>query len=507
MPNTDGYTLRWRSYQIAWVITVCLLYGSCLSPEQKDEKIARQYCSNCHTFPEASLLPKAIWKTSVMPQMAFRMGRDLSTLNTLSSADRTEVMTILPPQSMVTEEEWQSIQRYYEKNAPDSLTFPQDKKQIALTLPGFQAEAIRVGSFPLHTFLDFDAGDHRIFLGSRLNKLYALNDQFQVQDSTTLTSPPSMLFREPDGSLTILLMGIMDPNDQAAGKLARMDGKTKAITTLIDSLKRPVHMARADLDRDGKEDYVICAFGNFTGNLLAFRNKGNGTYERRTLVNLPGARKTIIRDFDGNGLPDIMALMSQGDERIILLLNQGRFDFRVTTLLTFPPLYGSSYFDLKDFNGDGNLDILYTNGDNADYSMTLKPYHGVHVFLNTGNNEFKEWWFYNMHGASEAVAEDFDNDGDIDIAAVSFFPRFEAHAEEGFIYFKNTGTDYEPFATPLAKDGRWLRINADDVDRDGDKDILLTALDFNNGIPTDLLTTWKEKPVSVLLLRNTATMK
>ena len=29
---------------------------------------------------------------------------------------------------------------------------------------------------------------------------------------------------------------------------------------------------------------------------------------------------------------------------------------------------GSSYFELDDFNGDGFKDILYTCGDNADYT-------------------------------------------------------------------------------------------------------------------------------------------
>jgi hypothetical protein len=473
-----------------------------LSQEKKDEQLARQYCSSCHSFPDPTLLPKDVWESSVMPQMAFRMGRDLSELNTFTQADRSEVMAALPAQALVTDAEWAAIQRYYQKNAPVSLSFPVGGVPVAKALPGFNLETYRVGAFPLHTFIEFDSARHGFFLGSRLSKLYTLNDQFAATDSLSLESPPSMMLQNRDESLTVLLMGIMDPNDQPAGKLVQVDRRTKTITTIIDSLRRPVHMARADLDRDGDEDYVICAFGNFTGNLLAFRNTGNGTYERRTLVNLPGARKVIIRDFDGNGLPDIMALMSQGDERLILLLNQGKFDFRVTTLLTFPPVYGSSFFDLADFNADGKLDILYTNGDNADYSATLKPYHGVRLFLNNGNNEFTESWFYNMHGASEAVAADFDGDGDIDIAAVSLFPPFKSQADEGFIYFENTGKGYLPYTTPLAKTGRWLRINAHDFDQDGDKDILLTALDFNNGIPEDLLANWKANPVSLLVLRN-----
>lgn len=489
------------------IIATCTVLTGCLSQEQKDEQTARQYCGSCHTFPDAKLLPWTTWESSVMPQMSFRMGRDLSQLPTLSKADQSEVLPILPAQSMVTEEEWVAIQRYYQKNAPATLPIAADSGRIEQELKGFTAEQYRIAGFPLHTFTTYLKNDHAYFLGSRLSKLHRMNSQLIATDSFALDSPPSMIISEPGMPLTVLLMGIMDPNDQAAGKLIQLDLQNRQAVTLIDSLRRPVHVSQADLDGDGLSDYIICSFGNYTGDLSAFRNRGDGTFERRVLINIPGARKTIVRDFDNNGKPDIMVLMSQGDERLILLHNQGRFEFRQRTLLTFPPVYGSSYFDLADFNGDGHDDILYTNGDNADYSMVLKPYHGVRIYLNDGKNEFKQSWFYNMHGASEAVADDFDNDGDVDIAAVSFFPPFKAHPELGFIYFEATDTGYVPRTTSLAGEGRWLRINAEDIDDDGDKDLLLTALDFNRGIPEKLLSDWKLKPVSVLLLRNNASQR
>lgn len=479
----------------------CVLLSGCQTPEEKDEQTARQFCSSCHTFPDASLLPRHIWETTVLPQMAFRMGKDLSILSTLPRADQAEVMNTLPQQSMVTEEQWLSIQRYYQKNAPEALSLDTTKR-VDQTLSTLSPEAHKVGAFPLHTFIQFDSPSRTFLLGSRLSKLYRTDANFTPLDSFSLESPPSMVLRDDDHILTLLLMGIMDPNDQAAGKLVRLNTLNGTTTTLIDSLRRPVHMVRTDLDQDGLEDYIICSFGNYTGNLTTFRDRGNGTYERKVLIGLPGSRKVIVRDFDNNGKPDILALMSQGDERLILLLNHGRMDFRVTTLLTFPPVYGSSSFDIADFNKDGKWDILYTNGDNADYSITLKPYHGVRVFLNNGNNELKESWFYNMHGASEAVAYDFDEDGDVDIAAVSFFPPFRQHPEYGFMYFENTGKGYQPHTISQARDARWLRINAEDVDADGHQDIILTALDFNNGIPSALLEQWKAKPVSVLVLKN-----
>lgn len=158
---------------------------------------------------------------------------------------------------------------------------------------------------------------------------------------------------------------------------------------------------------------------------------------------------TVVKDFNEDGLPDVLALIIQGDERIALFTNRGKFKFSYQVLLRFPPVYGSSYFELADFNGDGNADILYTNGDNADYSTTLKPYHGVRIFLNDGENRFAESWFHPMHGASMARAVDFDEDGDPDIAAISFFPDFKNDPQRGFMYFENDKGKFTAFETPL----------------------------------------------------------
>ena len=220
------------------------------------------------------------------------------------------------------------------------------------------------------------------------------------------------------------------------------------------------------------------------------------------LQNLPGARKVVVRDFDNNGLPDVMALMTQGDERIVLLLNQGNFRFRIVTLLRFPPVYGSSYFDIGDFNHDGKMDILYANGDNADYSTTLKSYHGLRIFLNDGSNRFTESWSYPLNGVGQAEAVDFDKDGDLDIVAIAFFPDFQHHPEQGFVYFENTGHDFKPSITRLATQGRWLTLEIADIDHDHDDDVLVGALDFPGTVPGALMTQWMNRDVWILLLRN-----
>jgi hypothetical protein len=476
---------------VSLTVALSIFLFACETQPEKEERLAKQYCGSCHSFPDPKLLDKETWEKGVLPQMAFRMGMDYSLISSISKADQLEALKVIPENPMLSNEE-----------APDSLTVP--TQIITKAIQQFEVTPFRlpVLAAPLITLVSTDTLNSKIYLGNRYSKLYQLNTKFMLEDSIQLSSPPSnMLFRKNENPL-LLLMGIMDPNDQAKGELAQLKLSDHTFSKLIDSVKRPVHFEEVDLNRDNLKDYVICGFGNYTGALLAYENLGNGKFKKYYLQTLPGARKVIVKDFDKNGLMDIMALMSQGDEKIILLLNQGNFNFRITTLLRFPPVYGSSYFDIADFNNDGKFDILYTNGDNADYSIILKPYHGVRIFLNDGNNQFNESWFYPMHGASQAIAHDFDRDGDLDVAAISFFPDFEKHPEQGFIYFENSGKEFIPQITTLASSGRWLTMNAADYDNDGDKDILLGSLNFASGVPLEIQQRWIKEKTSLLVLRN-----
>ena len=82
-------------------------------------------------------------------------------------------------------------------------------------------------------------------------------------------------------------------------------------------------------------------------------------------------------------------------------------------------------------------------------------------------------WFYPIYGASKAVARDFDSDGDLDIAAISFYSDLEK-PEQGFIYLSNEANfNFKAFSSPEAAYGKWLTMDAGDFDRDGDIDIVL----------------------------------
>jgi hypothetical protein len=478
------------------------LWTGCGKEEKKPDQLAQQYCGSCHIFPDPSLLDKKTWETGVLPQMAFRMGIEYTLLKDINQNDMPEVLKVLPDQAMVTEKEWIAIRDYYLANAPDSLALI--KEENYPSLPLFKVSEIKLSNneFPLVTLVRHDSITEKIFIGNRSAQLYQLNQNFFQENSFQLTSPASNILFAKGNNPIVTTIGIMDPNDQPKGKVNRLNIHDRKAEPFIDSLKRPVYLDRADLNNDHLDDYVVAAFGNYTGALYAYESWGKN-YKQHIIHGLPGTRKTIVKDFNDDGLNDILALITQGDEQITLFINEGDFKFTPKILMRFPSVYGSSYFELADFNKDGKFDILYTNGDNADFSPIFKPYHGVRIFQQGGDLTFTESWFYPMYGASQALARDFDKDGDIDIAAISFFPDFHHHPEHGFFFFENKDNKFYPYATPLAAAGRWITIEAADFDHDTDVDLLLGALDFSGGVPDSLFKQWQEKNTSILLLTNT----
>lgn len=483
--------LLWCALSLSYLV-------SCKSDKEKGEQLAKTYCGSCHQFTSPGLLTKTVWENSILPEMAFRMGLPSPLISQKNFDDLSAALPTLPGQPLVSEEEFKLITKYYLSLAPDSLSRP--KKVEPSPLKFFEVSSIALmKTLPFISMLKIDSNGS-IFVGGRDRSLMVIDRDFSIKEKYLLDSPPSASLLQGN-NLLCLEMGMMDPNDNSNGNLVELSRSTRDTKRILGGLKRPVYFEKADMNGDHLDDYIVCEFGNYTGKLELFENLGNGKFNSHSIEPSPGARKIILRDCNGDGKKDIIALMTQGDERINLYINKGNFDFSPVTLLRFPAVYGSSYFEIHDFNNDGFFDILYTNGDNSDFSMILKPYHGVRIFLNDGHQQFKESWFYPMYGASWAMARDFDQDGDLDIAAIAFFPDFKNNPEQSFIYFENREGLFYPFTTPESTTGRWLVMDAGDIDKDGDLDILLGALDFK---PEGYVgfSQWKEHPISLLVLKN-----
>ncbi len=474
-------------------------------------QLATAYCGSCHLMPDPSLLPKSIWQYRVLPHMALRLGfmaDSISPFPALSYPDefkRVVEAGVFPGNPVLHPTDWQKLTRYYTETAPERPLPPPAKPAVQVGLPLFKLRYPPQRIEATLTLLRYDSASHHILAGNARGRLYILDSHLNRLDSMAVGSPPSDARGRADGSVDVLTMGNMEPNDQLLGRWQHQapGRQLGALRPTIDSLGRPVAAAVGDLNQDGREDVVICQFGRYVGRLSWFEQTPTG-YQEHLLDPLPGARRAIIADVNHDGRPDVVALLTQGDEQIAVYYNMGGGQFRKEIVLRFPSVYGSSYFDLTDMDHDGDLDILYTNGDNADKSYSLKAYHGVRVFLNEGRFRFKQTLFYPLFGAFQAIARDFDQDGDMDIAAISFFPSYDQQPVESFVYLENQG-NFRMVARTFAhpEQGHWLVMDAADVDQDGDDDLLLGSF-FRSITPTPepLMRQWYTSGKGVLLLEN-----
>lgn len=477
---------------------------------EKGEALAAKYCQSCHALPDPSLLDAKTWEKGVLPQMGPRLGVfDFNHRHYPSNIlDGTLPLGFYPSKPVLTEDEWKSIMDYYTSISPDVLPKQKRNQTIdnSLSLFSVQHSLFQYNNAATSFVKVNPKQPYSIVISDALRQTtYFLNKNLQAVDSFHNSGPLVDIELQPDRMLTCNI-GFLNPNNGKFGKgqfiYFDKDGKIKGDSLLLDSLQRPVQISSADLNNDGKTDYLVCEFGFLTGKLSWMENIDGHHFKNHLLRPLPGAIKAYINDYNKDGLPDLWVLMAQGDESIFLYTNKGKGNFEEERLLRFPPVYGSSYFELDDFNNDGYPDIVYTCGDNADYSLVLKPYHGVYIFLNDGKNHFKQRYFFPINGCYKAIAKDFDGDGDLDIATISFFADYENQPEEGFVYLKNNGNfNFQPFSLPEAKNGRWLTMDAGDVDGDGKIDLVLGNFFVGPGFIKSKVD-WSKSP-PFMVLKNT----
>ncbi len=446
------------------------------------KKLAKKYCRSCHLLPDPSQLDAKTWEEGVLPAMGPSLGIFKHLYHNYPSGrnDRDLDSNFYPKKPLLTPDEWQHIINYYTATSPDSVIQPKKEENVTEGLPGFQfvPTAFKVAS-PTSSFIKIDTANHQLLLADLFTRyLYRFDANLKIKDSVN-TKSAVVDIQYSNNKMLVCNIGEINPNNKKLGSgifiNTALDGKLMTDTSaLLTNLARPVQISPADFNKDGFTDYLVCEFGFMQGSLSIYNGNSNNSFTKQVLRFLPGAEKAYIQDYNKDGLPDIWVLFAQGDEGIFLYINKGNGKFEEQRILRFPPMYGSTFFELVDFNEDGHPDIIYTCGDNADYSQVLKPYHGIYIFLNDGKNNFKQEYFYHMNGCYKALARDYDNDGDLDIAAISFFADYAKNEDEGFLYLENKGINsFKPYSLPQGRAGRWLTMDAGDLNGDGKTDLVL----------------------------------
>lgn len=404
------------------------------SPESEDlpERV-RAFCGHCHAYPAPDTFPREHWKAEVERGYRFfeKSGLDLK-----------------PPK--LAEVAW-----YYESRAPMKYAVPKVThsprpprvtfEQVSYPGPPgssrFSIAHVNLVHLSDPKKLDVLACDMANGYVMLL-KPYGPAPSWRVLAKLSHPSHAEVVDLDGDGVKDVVVadLGSYQPTDRRCGSVVWLRGhKDGSFTpaTLLDKVGRVADVQAAHFRTKDKLDLVVAVFGHQeTGEILLLENEtsdwGKPRFTPRLLDGRHGAIHVPVTDLDGDGRPDFVALISQEHETVVAFLARGVSRFEKKTLYDAPhPGYGSSGIQLVDMDGDGDLDVLYTNGDVLDRPYLFKPHHGVQWLENKGGLKFVHHPLTPLHGAHRAVAGDLNGDGKPDVVAVSFLPldRFPTRAE------------------------------------------------------------------------------
>ena len=435
--------------------------------------LVQQHCTKCHALVPVNALTKDVWLVHTLPGMSPYFSIKTYGTDYYKGDNDTTGLSL---------DKWQAIVSYYKKLAPDTLPLAKAPTALVNDWAGFTLrKAPPSGDICFTTTVATDKKSGKIFTGDAVSlKLTEWNDQLKAIKTTALPSAAVNLNFVQDSAginqAIISCIGRLDPIDFPNGRIYKLNLTDNPQLNQVETdMPRPVQTLSADFDKDGHNEIIVLAQGNLKGGLYQLKLAADHkTYKQTTINERPGAAQGVTGDFNGDGWTDMMILYGSGDEGLTMYLNNKKGGFNAHELLKFPPVNGSTSFQLADIDHDGDLDLIYTCGYNFRDSRILKPYHGLYIFKNTGNFNFKQEFFYPINGCTKAIAADFDGDGDLDIATIAFFADMKTKPAEEFVYFEqDKPMHFTPHAVPVSKNGRWMSMDVSDINHDGKPDILL----------------------------------
>ncbi len=486
-------------FALAWLLASLAVSHGTEPAWERGRELAQTLCTACHLLPKPDEHDRETWRRHIFPLMHRNAG--LTELNPQGTPEEKEALS-----------QWKTVWDYYFAAAPP-IPIPQDPRPaIRPELDQFTVEdpAYRRG-LGYATLVKVDPARRQIYVGNALTRsLDVLDDRGRGLASTRLDTTLTHLLSLPDGGWLGTQIGMVVPDDRPLGRVTRLSRTGlpfQVENNVLTGLVRPIETAQGDLNGDGLPDLVVAGYGNRTGvsgQLAWYENLGRGEYREHVLVERPGATRLHLLDANADGRLDIVVLMAQAREGVLLFRNDGGGEFTETPLLVLSPAWGSVSLQVVDFDRDGHPDLLVGNGDLGDFDCPPKRYHGIRLYRNDGQFRFTEAFFFPQNGTYDARAADFDGDGDLDIAAISFFPDYRRSPEESFVYLENQGgLHFSPRTFANSDRGRWLTMDIGDLDGDGDVDLVLgAAYKTPFTTPDAQRQRWEKEGPSLLILRN-----
>jgi len=272
--------------------------------------------------------------------------------------------------------------------------------------------------------------------------------------------------------LLIASMGVIWPNNDRIGQVVALENLgdgTFRNRILAENIARVTDVRGVDLNDDGRMDLAVGQFGYSQGEIRWMEGLGDWKFRSHPLLDRSGTIMTPIADYDGDGRPDIAALVSQEWEEVHLFRNLGGGEFRDSILWKSDnESWNSSGLDTCDVNGDDRPDLVYSNGDGFETGFAgPAPWHGLQWLENLGDGNFAFHRIGDMPGCYSPVCADLDADGDMDIVTVSGFNHVNDASAVWMVAWLNDGQ--QNFSeVPLAHEPtRLITVAAGDLDGNG----------------------------------------
>jgi signal transduction histidine kinase len=222
--------------------------------------------------------------------------------------------------------------------------------------------------------------------------------------------------------------------------------------------------AADDVDRDGDPDLLMVAPLHIGGRLMLL-NEGNWEFSESPPVSMPGWEygstfSVAFADVDGDGWSDAFIAPAYHYRNL-------SGEFRPETMLQPGWTPGETEGGLfADLNGDGAVDFLLLR----DIRETSRD--SVRLYVNDGGSlqevQRAEVDLPEMHEAEVVLAEDFDNDGDLDLYVCQ-------NSRPNHLLLNDDGTGFSDATdgSGFADAGRCDAALAGDVDGDGGMDVVI----------------------------------
>ncbi len=239
----------------------------------------------------------------------------------------------------------------------------------------------------------------------------------------------------------------------------------------VPSVQGPTEgpMVIADFNGDGIPDLAVIMYGSADISILL--GKGDGTFAAAIEATAPGGpvvdlSQIVTADFNGDGIPDLAVIDSDGSTVDILL---GNGDGTFTSEATNPPTSGTPQSIVTgDFNGDGKTDLAVAeSGD----SIAILSGNGDGTFAAAGT-------VHSGSNYSPIAAADFNGDGKLDLAVAE--GGAPATRESVTILTGNgDGTFNSPTSGQSPVSTQVTSIVVADFNQDGAADVVVTDQNGN----------------------------